>query len=159
LLIPLSRATFLGFAAAVIILMLSGQLKFLLRLAIFCVIGILMLTPLVLAVKKTSEETYATQLRDKMLAIVEPFGTKQAFASDVGDAAAGNNEFRAAWWKSVIDETNDKSPLLGLGFGYDLAKKFLISYRAVNPYEFDTRSPHSILLTIFGRMGIVGILS
>jgi O-Antigen ligase len=158
-LIPLSRATFLGFAAAVIILMLSGQAKFLLRVAIFCVIGIMTLTPLLLAVKTTGEETYVTQLRDKILSIIEPFGTKHTFASEVGENAAGNNEFRAAWWKSVIDETNDKSPLFGLGFGYDLAKRFLISYTAVNPYEFDTRSPHSILLTIYGRMGIVGILS
>jgi|ERR1700693_1632677 O-antigen ligase len=159
LMLPLSRATFLGFAVAVIILMLSGQGKFLLRVAIFCVVGIMILTPIVLAVKKTGEETYATRLRDKILAIVEPFGSKRTFASTVGDDAAGNNEFRFAWWTSVIDETNDKSPLLGLGFGYDLAKKFLISYREVNSYEFDTRSPHSILLTIYGRMGIVGIFA
>ena len=159
LLLPLSRATFLGFVAAVIILVLSGQPKFLLRLVIFCVAGITTITPIVLAVKKTGDETYATRLRDKVVAIVEPFGTKQTFASDVGDTATGNNEFRAAWWNSVIDETNDKSPLFGLGFGYDLAKRFLSSYSAVNPYEFDTRSPHSILLTIYARMGIIGILS
>src|SRR5207302_6368964 len=29
----------------------------------------------------------------------------------------------------------------------------------LNPYEFDTRSPHSILLTMYGRMGIIGILT
>src|SRR5262249_43296847 len=32
------------------------------------------------------------------------------------------------------------------------------SREAGNPYEFDTRSPHSIILTIYGRMGIIGIL-
>lgn len=159
LMLPLSRATFLGFAAAVMLLLFCGQAKFLLRVTIFCIVGIILLTPIVLAVKKTGEETYATRLRDKVLSIVEPFGTKQTFASTVGDFSAGNNEFRAAWWKSVIDETNDKSPVVGLGFGYDLAKRFLLEYSAVNPYEFDTRSPHSILLTVYGRMGIVGILA
>jgi hypothetical protein len=159
LLVPLSRATFLGFAAAVIVLMLSGQSKFLLRLAIFCAIGIMTLTPILLAVKKGGEETYVTRLRDKIMSIVDPFGSKRAFSSAVGDNAAGNDEFRAVWWTSVIDETNQKSPAVGLGFGYDLAKRFLINYSAVNPYEFDTRSPHSILLTIYGRMGVVGILS
>jgi O-antigen ligase len=158
LLIPLSRATFLGFAAAVIILMLSGQPKFLLRLVIFCVIGIMTLTPILLAVKKTGEETYVTRFRDKIASIVDPFGNKHSFSSAVGENAAGNDEFRAVWWTSVIDETNDKSPIVGLGFGYDLAKKFLLSYREVNQYEFDTRSPHSILLTIYGRMGLIGIL-
>jgi hypothetical protein len=159
LLVPLSRATFLGFAAAVLLLMFSGQPKFLLRIAAFCILGIMILTPLVLAVKTTGEETYAARLQDKVLSIIEPFGNKQTFASEVGENAAGNNEFRVAWWQSVIDETNDKSPLVGLGFGYDLAKRFLSSYTAVNAYDFDTRSPHSILLTIYGRMGIVGILT
>lgn len=159
LLLPLSRATFLGFAAAVVLLILAGQAKFLLRLAIFCIIGIMILTPIVLAVKSTGEETYATMLRDKVLSIVDPFGNKRSFSSSVGDIAAGNNEFRAVWWKSVIDETNEKSPLVGLGFGYDLAKRFLRSRQAGNPYEFDTRSPHSIILTVYGRMGILGILS
>ena len=160
LLLPLSRATFLGFAAAVIILMLSGETKFLLRLAVFGVIGIMILTPILLTVKKTGEDTYATRLRDKILSIVEPFGAKHAFSSEAGEVAAGNNEFRAAWWKSVIDETNEKSPIVGMGFGYDLAKRFLRSYtNPLNPYEFDTRSPHSIILTVYGRMGIVGILA
>jgi hypothetical protein len=159
LILPMSRATFLGFAAASTLLFFSGQVKFLLRLAIFCVIGVLILTPVVLAVKSTGEATYATMMRDKIVSIVEPFGNKRTFASRIGEDAAGNNEFRATWWKSVIDETNSKSPIVGLGFGYDLAKRFLQGYRSVNQYEFDTRSPHSILLTIYGRMGIIGILA
>jgi O-Antigen ligase len=157
--LPMSRATFLGFAAATTLLLLSGQSRFFLRLGIFVAIGAIAVIPIGLSLKGNDEESIATRLHDKVLAIVEPFGTKQTFASDVGDAAAGNNEFRAIWWQSVIDETNDKSPLVGLGFGYDLAKRFLINYNAVNRYEFDTRSPHSILLTIYGRMGIVGILA
>ena len=140
--------------------MFSGQPKFLLRVAAFCVIGIMTLTPIVLAVKGSGEATYATMLRDKILSVIEPFGNKRSFASEVGDVSAGNNEFRATWWKSVIDETNEKSPLVGLGFGYDLAKRFLRSYTApLDPYAFDARSPHSILLTIYGRMGLIGFLS
>ena len=160
LVLPLSRATFLGFTAAVIVLMLSGQTTFLLRLAVFGVIGIMLLIPIAFAVKGTAEHTYSTILRDKILSIVQPFGSQRSFASSEGDYAAGNNEFRAIWWKSVIEETNEKSPLVGLGFGYDLAKRFLRRYgAALNTYEFDTRSPHSILLTVYGRMGVIGILA
>src|SRR2546430_2039991 len=160
LLLPLSRAAFLGFAAAVIVLMRAGQTKFLLRLAVFGVIGIMILTPIALAVRSTAEHAYSTILRDKILSIVQPFASKRTFASSEGDYAAGNNEFRAVWWKSVIDETTEKSPFVGLGFGYDLAKRFLRSYgAALNVYEFDTRSPHSILLTVYGRMGVIGILA
>jgi membrane protein implicated in regulation of membrane protease activity len=160
LLLPLSRATFLGFVAAVILLILSGQSKFLIHLAVFCVVAIMTLTPIVLSVKSSGEATYATMLRDKILSVVEPFGNKRSFASEVGDASAANNEFRAAWWESVIGEASEKSPVFGLGFGYDLAKRFLRRYTAaMNPYEFDARSPHSILLTIYGRMGLIGILT
>src|SRR5205085_10095574 len=125
-----------------------------------CVIGALVLLPIGLSVRGSGEENFATIVRDKVLSIVEPFHTnKLTFASTAGDISAGNNEFRAAWWESVIDETNEKSPLVGLGFGYDLAKRFLRSYNApLNTYEFDTRSPHSILLTVYGRMGVIGIL-
>jgi O-antigen ligase len=160
LILPLSRATFLGFTAAVVLLMLAGQPAFLLRLAVFTVIGTMILTPVVLAMRGTGEATYATMLREKILSVVEPFGNKRFFASEVGEVSEGNNEFRATWWKSVIDETNEKSPLVGLGFGYDLAKRFLRSYTApLDPFEFDARSPHSILLTMYGRMGLIGFLS
>jgi len=160
LLLPLSRATFLGFAAAVIVLMLSGEVRFLPRLAVFCVIGIMALTPIALGCKSTGEATYATLLRDKILSVVEPFGNKRNFSTEAGDASAANNEFRAAWWESVIDDTSEKSPLVGLGFGYDLAKRFLQRYNvSINPYEFDARSPHSIVLTVYGRMGLIGILA
>ncbi len=71
----------------------------------------------------------------------------------VGD----NNRFRLAWWRAVADETREVSPLFGLGFGADLSARFLRTYELDLGDEFTTRSPHSIIMTVAGRMGLVGI--
>jgi O-antigen ligase len=82
-----------------------------------------------------------------------------SYRGDSGESSAQNNQFRLVWWESVISETMDKGPVFGLGFGYDLAKRFLISYEApLNAFEFDTRSPHSIWITVLGRMGLLGLI-
>jgi O-antigen ligase len=51
--------------------------------------------------------------------------------------------------------------VFGLGFGYDLAARFIQTYDAPLPSgeEFTARSPHCILFTVFGRMGFVGLAS
>jgi len=76
-----------------------------------------------------------------------------AESADSGD----NNRFRLVWWWSVTSETFLNSPLLGLGFGYDLARGFLAEYYPGGGEDFTARSPHSIIVSTFGRMGFVGL--
>jgi hypothetical protein len=52
----------------------------------------------------------------------------------------------------------ETSPFLGLGFGYDLAARFLRTYERDLGEEFEARSPHSYLITIMGRTGIIGVV-
>ncbi len=68
-----------------------------------------------------------------------------------------NNQFRLIWWQAVVDETLDRGPWLGLGFGYDLADQFLRIYYGEGGEDFSARSPHNFLLTVFARMGAVGL--
>lgn len=80
--------------------------------------------------------------------------------SNLPDAGAykwDNNRFRLVWWKNVALETWEKSPVVGLGFGADLAAGFLQAYYPAESDEFNTRSPHNIALTAFGRMGLLGL--
>src|SRR5262249_44478770 len=89
--------------------------------------------------------------------IADPLGTGSYSGEDTfykGD----NNLFRAIWWRNVFEETLEKAPVLGLGFGYSLADRFVREYYPDASEEFTTRSPHNVLLTIFARMGIVGFL-
>jgi len=68
-----------------------------------------------------------------------------------------NNRFRMIWWRTVIQDTLAQNPVLGLGFGYDLAARFLVEYELLAAEDFATRSPHSMLVSVLGRMGFVGL--
>ena len=60
-------------------------------------------------------------------------------------------------WRSVLQDTWAQGPVFGLGFGYDLAANFLQIYEPGSTEEFAARSPHSIIIGTFGRMGTVGL--
>lgn len=77
--------------------------------------------------------------------------------SDEGAYKWDNNRFRLVWWKSVFQETVERSPAIGLGFGYDLAHGFLQAYNPEMADEFTARSPHNIALTALGRLGFAGL--
>lgn len=68
-----------------------------------------------------------------------------------------NNRFRTMWWRAVASETLAQNPAFGLGFGYDLARGFLQEYSPDLTEEFTARSPHSILMSAFGRLGFAGL--
>ena len=90
--------------------------------------------------------------------IFDPAGTGSYINAESGDPG-DNNRFRIIWWKSVLEETLDTNPAFGLGFGADLASRFLTEYDLLSDENFSARSPHSMVMTIFGRMGIVGLLA
>jgi O-antigen ligase len=81
----------------------------------------------------------------------------QRYVSDESTFKGDNNRFRLVWWYSVARETWYGNPALGLGFGHDLAHNFIQEYSPDASEEFTTRSPHNIFLSVFGRMGLVGL--
>lgn len=88
--------------------------------------------------------------------IVDFTGTGR-YTSEERRYVGDNNRFRLAWWRAVFDETRDANLAFGLGFGADLTSRFLRSYELDLGDEFTTRSPHSIIVTVLGRMGLVGL--
>lgn len=92
------------------------------------------------------------------VSIFDPAGRGSYINAASGDPG-DNNRFRVVWWGDVIDETIATSPVLGLGFGADLASRFLADYDLLLDESFSARSPHSMMVTVFGRMGIVGFLA
>ncbi|HEX4639165.1 MAG TPA: hypothetical protein VH170_06745, partial [Chthoniobacterales bacterium] len=98
-------------------------------------------------------------LSDKITSIVD-FSGSGHYRSAVGDSSAANNEFRTVWWTTVFNETMQKGPFFGLGFGYDLTAGFMRAYFLTGGEDTaTTRSPHSILFTVLGRMGLIGLAS
>lgn len=83
---------------------------------------------------------------------------RPAYTSDEGEMKGDNNRFRTVWWRTVINETWAENPAFGLGFGHDLARGFLQAYNPDMAEDFTARSPHSILVTTFGRLGFAGLI-
>jgi O-antigen ligase len=103
--------------------------------------------------------------RQKFHGLVERFASltdfsgRGSYSHEESGVKGDNNRFRAVWWRTVIDDTLDQNPLFGLGFGYDLARNFLREYNPDMAEDFTARSPHSIVISAFGRMGFVGLIA
>ena len=151
-----NRAALCGFACATLLLIIARRPRFVfyqaaMTVTLLIVIGLLQFARL-------SSVSALGRILDRVESIIDVSHT-HSYRSDIGESSAQNNQFRLVWWESVINETMDKAPVFGLGFGYDLAKRFLINYETtINVFEFDTRSPHSIWITVLGRMGLLGII-
>jgi hypothetical protein len=96
-------------------------------------------------------------LYESAASIADPGGERDYQSQDLQDKP-DNNRFRSVWWQQVAGQTLAEGPWLGLGFGYDLADEFTRVYFAESTEEFTARSPHNFLLTVFARMGVVGLL-
>ncbi len=92
---------------------------------------------------------------ERAMSVVDVSG-RFSYSYEEGSIKSDNNQFRWVWWRTVVAETMDENPALGLGFGYDLARGFLQEYNPDLAEEFTARSPHNILVTALGRMGLVG---
>jgi hypothetical protein len=88
--------------------------------------------------------------------LFDPAGTGTYINAESGDLG-GNNQFRLIWWRDVIEDTVAQNPTLGLGFGADLSTRFLADYDLLSDESFAARSPHSMIVTVFGRMGALGL--
>jgi O-antigen ligase len=106
---------------------------------------------------KDFQQSKVYSLYEHVSSMVDFSGTGRYSTDDrryVGD----NNRFRLAWWRSVVEEVQESGPVFGLGFGHDLAERFVRSYELDLGEDFSARSPHSILFSVLGRMGLVGLL-
>ncbi len=151
-----SRAALFGFACATPLLLIARRPRFFfyqaaMTVALLIFVGLLQFARL-------GNTGALGRVMDRVESMTD-LSHSHSYRSDIGESSAQNNQFRLVWWESVISETMEKGPVFGLGFGYDLAKRFLINYEvSLNVFEFDTRSPHSIWLTVLGRMGLLGII-
>ncbi len=121
------------------------------------VFGGAVLTLAVLAVTGKDLRTSAPySAYEHAISIFDPEGTGSYVNGESGDPG-DNNRFRWIWWRDVCEETLGTNPVFGLGFGSDLAARFLADYDLLSDETFAARSPHSMVVTTFGRMGFLGL--
>ncbi|MBC7366394.1 MAG: hypothetical protein H7343_06200 [Undibacterium sp.] len=101
-------------------------------------------------------ETAAYSTYENVVSIFDYEAKGRYTNRDSGDPG-DNNRFRLVWWHAVADESLAESPVFGLGFGHDLAARFLADYGLLGADDFSARSPHSMVVTVFGRLGFAGL--
>jgi O-antigen ligase len=151
-----SRAALVALGVACVWLAACRDWRWLRPIAAMAAAGLLVILVVAAVSDKPWTQSMAYRLCESAASTVDFKGTKSYESADLGDKP-DNNLFRTTWWRTVIDETWEKGRWLGLGFGYDLADQFSRIYYADGSEEFTARSPHNFLLTVFGRMGLVGL--
>ena len=106
---------------------------------------------------KSVSNSPLTSTYEKVASFADPVG-KRSYVSDEAADKGSNNLFRYVWWSTCIEETNHANPVFGLGWGYDLAGPFVRSYYPTGSDDFSARSPHNLLITIYSRSGLIGLL-
>lgn len=103
------------------------------------------------------QDTPLLGMYEKVVSVIDPSGQRHYRGTDTFNKG-DNNRYRLVWWSLVARETWEGNPAVGLGFGHDLAGEFIQTYYGNLGEDYAVRSPHSIVMTIFARMGVVGLL-
>ena len=107
---------------------------------------------------RSLRESSAYSTYERVVSIVDFQGTGTYVSSHESGDPGDNNRFRLVWWHAVADEALAENPVFGLGFGHDLAARFLADFGLLAADDFSARSPHSMLMSVLGRMGLLGLL-
>lgn len=152
-----NRASMLGLACAAAWLALGGRWRFAAVQAGGAVIAAVVILFAANVLKIPWEHTPVYGVYERVSSVVDVSGSR-IYTSPDAASKGDNNRFRRIWWQAVFDETVHGNPYVGLGFGTDLADRFVREYYPESGEEFSTRSPHNVLLTIFARMGALGLV-
>jgi len=153
-----SRAGMLGLMVALVWTASARWYRPSVVTAVVVLCGLIGATVYSLLQERPFTETRVYAIYEHVESLADFSGTHAYLNADAADSG-DNNRFRLVWWRTIFNETMAGGPLLGLGFGHDLARGFVLAYDPLMEGDFTARSPHSIFFTVFARMGLVGLLS
>lgn len=152
-----SRAGFVGMAV-VCVLMPRGRAQLGLAALLLVILGVLVSLPPVMTGHKAWRETRLYDVYEHVVSIGDVTGSR-AYRGDLSSDTGDNTRFRLVWWRMVVKKTLAENPLTGAGFGADITEAFVREYFGLAERDFNARSPHNVLLTVFGRTGLIGALA
>jgi hypothetical protein len=150
------RAAMLGTALMTAAWLLAGRTRLVAFQAGSAALVLAVMLSVFLVRKQDIRETSVYSVYEHAISIFDVTGTGEYIHNETGDPG-DNNRFRLTWWRTVAEQTLEGGPVFGLGFGADLASQFLIEYDMLGA-DFSARSPHSVIMSVFGRMGTVGLV-
>ena len=148
------RASLAALAVGSVLLFVAGQRRFFVYPALGMLAGLLLVAGYAAGYGESQDSAPAIFV-DKFSSMVDISG-RQNYASEYGEIKASNNEFRRQLWESFVEETNAVSPMFGRGFGYDFISRFESTFQR-GEWE-GLRSAHNFYVTLYGRLGAVGLL-
>lgn len=151
-----SRAAFVALAASCLWLLIFKHTRLLRLIFVLCSVAIVVLAIPALFSKKPFEQTELYRYAEAGVSIVDLDGSLN-YQSERSADKPDNNRFRMTWWTTVVRQTSNEAPWLGLGFGTDLSDEFQKTYFPEGAADFSARSPHNIFVTTYGRMGLAGL--
>jgi hypothetical protein len=151
-----NRASMMGLFIATLWLLIAGRWRFAAVQAItgFSVAALILIGASVM--NRSLEKTPLFSVYERVVSLTDPTG-RRTYSGEGTFNKGDNNLFRTTWWKAVMADTVAANPYVGLGFGYDLADRFVREYYPESGEEFAVRSPHNVIVTVFARMGGVGV--
>lgn len=155
--LQLSRASMVGLVVALGLLALAGRWRPVLTVGAVVAAGLLLISAAAVFQDRDITQTRLYAIYESAVSIVDVSGTHVYRSEDAGNKG-DNNRFRLIWWRNVVEDTIAVNPLIGIGFGADIAQSFLLEYYATDDIDFTARSPHNIFITTFARMGALGVL-
>lgn len=149
-----SRSSMVGLALGALWLGVAGRWRFAGTLAVGAIVAAVAIFVVAEVRNDSWRQTPLHRIYERVASIADPLG-QRTYATE--DAFKGdNNVFRLVWWRTAVEEALETNRWFGLGFGHDLAARFVREYLPEATEEFSARSPHNVLITVFARMGIVG---
>ncbi len=151
-----NRASMLALAVPTLALAFAGRTRLLKTLAIAGIASALCLALWTHLNGKPWRDSPLAGIYERVVSITD-FDGQRNYSTSSAEPKGDNNRYRVVWWETVIKETTQANPWLGLGFGHDLAENFIKTYYPDSNEPFLARSPHNFLVTIYARMGLAGI--
>lgn len=152
------RAAYVGSLLACVVLLYLRQLGQLFRVsvaAVLLVIGVAVIGGEVQIAGQTAQTFSVQRLMDSVASMTDVGGSGR-YSNSGAYVSVDNTRWRLDFWASIVSRNFESvhTTLLGLGFGPDLVSegRFMVNEGRPN------RNPHNIVVTVFGRMGLLGLL-
>ncbi len=151
------RAAWIGLASSILLFYLSNKTNMIKHAFIGFLILIPTLTIYCGIFAEDFRQTRPYAIYEHILSIVDISG-RGTYRNNESLGTGANNQYRLQWWKVILVDTIKNAPITGMGFGHDLSKQFTLSFYNRFEQGSPVRSPHSIILTVFGRLGLIGLI-